>query len=112
MPNVLFSRSHGRSVNSMTAITAKTTVPIECAKNLLGQDQLALLGPAQPVDLAIVLDPDLVATSSQGLKADDLGQRLGVHFEGDDLRVRVSVCRISVFWIWSIGRPCVHISHV
>ena len=30
---------------------------------LLGQDQLALFGAAQAVDLAVVFDPDFVATT-------------------------------------------------
>lgn len=41
---------------------------------LLGEDELALAGFAEAVDLALVLDPDLVAAAGEGVKAYDLRQ--------------------------------------
>lgn len=41
---------------------------------LLRKNQLALLGAPQSIDLAAILDPDLFAAASQGLKPDNLRQ--------------------------------------
>lgn len=39
---------------------------------LLRQDQLTLLCSTEAVDLAVVLDPDFVATAGESIEADDL----------------------------------------
>jgi peptidoglycan/LPS O-acetylase OafA/YrhL len=41
----------------------------------LRQDQLSLTGSPQPVELAVVFDPNFVAAAGQIVEADDFGQR-------------------------------------
>ncbi|CAD73609.1 hypothetical protein RB4145 [Rhodopirellula baltica SH 1] len=43
------------------------------------QNQFALAGLAEPVNLAFVLDPDFTTTTCQGLESDDFWHSTGRH---------------------------------
>ena len=73
---------------------------------LLCQDQFALLGPTQAINLPVVLNPNFIATSSQRFEADNFWQRFRIHLEGIMLLLVIAILRI-----WIVGRPSVHTSH-
>lgn len=75
-------------------------------RHLLCQNQLSLASLPQPIDLPVVLNPDLVATSRQTLKANDFRHALGrdilrrihrLRLQGNDCRVisRCGLIRIA-----------------
>jgi len=70
-------------------------------RELLRQYQLILAGSTQPIDLAIALDPDFVATAGQLVKSDDFGHFVGeraIGFRaGKIFRRRVVVLRVIFF---------------
>lgn len=54
---------------------------------LFGEDQFALASLSQAVDLALILDPNLVTAACQGIELDNLGERAEGQFFSGGIRL-------------------------